>query len=294
MPGSTVTEPQLAISLTRPAPLDWATSEPTARSNGWASLLDDTDLGAWVSRLAPTHLYFGSEFCEHLLPGKRTLQTGIELAQQHQLRFALLTPIASPQVLRDLHNLLPLLPPHSEVIVNDWGVARLLREHFPKLKTCAGRILCRMIKDPRLGGPQWASQCNHAIASSHFQAILSRLGLARLEIDVPIFAPDGAFASAPLPLGVHLPYAYVAKGRSCRPGSMSIEGSERFAPGRKCKKECLTLTATTTRPNQIDRWPTRHTGNTIYSRHTDEMLAAVQAACEAGHIDRLIVPGEPA
>ncbi|MBI1904621.1 MAG: hypothetical protein HYS20_00010 [Rhodocyclales bacterium] len=289
-----MTKPQLAISLTRPAPIGWATSEPGERSSVWSGLLDDAELGAWIASLAPTHLYFGSEFCEHLLPGKRTLQAGIDLAQQHQLQFALLTPIASPQVLRDLHNLLPLLPPSSEVIVNDWGVARLLRESFPGLRACAGRILCRMIKDPRLGGPEWAAQCNPAIASSHFQAILGRLGLARLEIDVPIFAYDGAFASTPLPVSVHLPYAYVAKGRSCRPGSMSITGPERFAPGRKCKKECLTLTATTTRPHQHDRWPTRHTGNTIYSRHTNEMLAAVRAACEAGQIDRVIVPGEPA
>lgn len=289
-----MTQPRLAISLTRPAPLDWALSEPGMRRAGWSRLLDDVGLGGWIATLAPTHLYFGSEFCEHLLPGKRILLAGIDLARQHQLRFTLLTPIASPQVLRDLHNLLPLLPPSSEVIVNDWGVARLLRERFPALKACAGRILCRMIKDPRLGGTEWAAQCNPAIASSHFQAILGRLGLARLEMDVPIFASEATFANAPLPVGIHLPYAYVAKGRSCRPGSMSITGPERFAPGRKCKKECLTLTATTTRPNQHDRWPTRHTGNTIYSRHTDEMLAAVRAACEAGHVERLIVPGEPA
>lgn len=289
-----MTQPHLAISLTRPSPLDWATNDASARHTGWLRLLGDDDLGSWVASLIPTHLYFGNEFCEHLLPTKRTLQAGLDLARQHQLQFALMTPIASPQVIRDLRQLLPLLPPATEVIVNDWGVARLLHDSFPTLNPVAGRILCRMIKDPRLGSPEWASQCNHATESAHFQAILARLGLARLEIDVPMFASADTFANATLPMGIHLPYAYVAKGRSCRPGSMSLAGPERFAPGRKCKKECLTLTATTTRPNQHDRWPTRHTGNTIYSRHTSEMLAAVRAASKAGYIERLIVPGEPA
>lgn len=289
-----MTQPQLAISLTRPSLLDWASHDTHDRRLGWSRLLGDDDLSAWVASLPPTHLYFGSEFCEHLLPGKRTLHNGLELAREHRLHFALLTPVSSPQVMRDLQQLLPLLPPATEVIVNDWGVARLLRDSFPELKPAAGRILCRMIKDPRLGSPEWASQCNHATGSQHFQAILARLGLTRLEIDVPMFASADTFTSAALPMAVHLPYAYVAKGRSCRPGSMSIKGPERFAPGRKCKKECLTLTATTTRPDQNDRWPTRHTGNAIYSRHTPEMLAAVRTASERNLITRLIVPGEPA
>lgn len=289
-----MTQPQLAISLTRPLPLDWAVAAAIERRSNWSRLLGDDNLGSWLASLPATHLYFGSEFCEHLLPSKRTLQAGIELAQQHQLQFVLMTPISSPQVIRDLQQLLPMLPSTAEVIVNDWGVARLLRNDFPHLKAAAGRILCRMIKDPRLGGPEWASQCNHATGSSHFQAILTRLKLMRLEIDVPLFTTNDTFANGTLPMAVHLPYAYVAKGRSCRPGSMSLAGPDRFASGRKCKKECLTLTATTSRPNQHDRWPTRHTGNTIYSRHTAETLATVSAACQAGHIDRLIVPGEPA
>lgn len=288
-----MTQPQLAISLTRPAPLDWATRDERERRQGWSRLLGDEDLGAWVASLPPTHLYFGSEFCEHLLPGRRTLHNGLELAREHQLQFALMTPVSSPGVIHELRQLLPLLPPATEVIVNDWGIARLLRNSFPDLKPAAGRILCRMIKDPRLGSPEWAPQCNPATESSYFQAILARLTLARLEIDVPMFASADTFASTALPMAVHLPYAYVAKGRSCRPGSMSIDGPERFAPGRKCKKECLSLTATTVRPDRHDRWPTRHTGNAIYSRHTPEMLAAVRAAVAAKHIARLIVPGEP-
>lgn len=285
---------ELAVSVLTPAPLDWLDSDWEERTRHWESIVYDLDLAAWLGKCRPTHLYIGSEFCEHLLPSANTLRRALQRAEDHQLQPVLLTPVASPQVLEMLPTLLRLLPEDSEVIVNDWGVGRLLARQFPSLRRAAGRILCRMIKDPRLPNAEWSPQCGYGFHSPHMQAIFQRLDLQRLEMDVPLFPDSEAFAALPLPKGVHLPYAYVAKGRMCRIGSISMPETQRFAVGRPCRKECMTYTTEATRPDTEDRQRTRLVGNTIFSFHTPEMLKVVMAAIHDGGIERIIVPGVPA
>jgi hypothetical protein len=284
---------ELAVSALSPPVLDWIDAGADERTEHWATWVDDPTLARWLGQYRPTHLYLGSEFCEHLLPSTHTLRRALYRAEAHGLQPVLLTPVASPQVLETLHTLLRLLPDNSEVVVNDWGVGRLIAGHYPTLRRAAGRILCRMVKDPRLPSSEWAPQCGYGFDSPPMQALFQRLDLQRLEMDVPLFPDPEAFASLPLPKGVHLPYAFVAKGRMCRIGSLAISGTQRFAVGRQCRKECLTYTTGTQRPDAEDRQQTRHVGNTLFSRHTDEMLQAVMAATASGGIERLIAPGAP-
>ncbi len=287
-------QPQLALSLNRPVTFDWAMQEQATSIARWTRLVECARVGKWLAGMSLTHLYFGSEFCEQLLPSTRSLQTAIGAASGRGLKIVLQTPVASPAVVRRLESLFPLLPVDSEVVVNDWGVAHFLHERFPALRGIAGRILCRMIKDPRLPGADWAHQCAPGVDSPPLLGLFRQLGLDRVEIDVPMFPARDAFARLPPRTGVHLPFSYVAKGRMCRIGSMSVTGPERFAVGRVCHKECLTLSASTERPGTTDRHRTLHIGNTIFSRHSAEMLESVMRAVSGGEIERLIVPGEPA
>src|SRR5437867_3594050 len=46
----------------------------------------------------------------------------------------------------------------TEVVVNDWGVLRLVRREFPGLRPVLGRLMNKMMRDPRVapfysGGP---------------------------------------------------------------------------------------------------------------------------------------------
>ncbi|MFO1377747.1 MAG: hypothetical protein U1F14_12185 [Steroidobacteraceae bacterium] len=285
---------ELAVSFVRPRRLGWLNAPPEQRLEHWTGLLDDADLAAWLAPLAPTHLYLGSELCEHLLPEPRAIATARAVAADRGLGLALLTPVASPAVIRELDEmLLPQLPDGAGVVVNDWGVARLLAERFPQLMAIAGRLLARMVKDPRLPGAEWASQCRHGLRSPGLGRLLERLRIRRLELDVPLHATVDDFAQLPLPAGVHLPYFVVAKGRLCRVGSTGLEGSDRFAPGRRCSRECLHLSAIMTRPGSTDRHETLQLGNALIARHSAPMFAAVANAVAAGHITRLVVQGEP-
>lgn len=283
---------ELAITAVNPPPLGWVRADASTRMRHWLDIVEDAPLAHWLARFEPTHLYLGSEFCEHLLPSAHTLRRGLARTVEAGLRLALLTPVASSQVVRKLAELLPILPEHAEVVVNDWGVAAMLAETHAGLRPIAGRILCRMIKDPRLSGAQWAPQCAPTVDSGPRHALLERLGLTRIELDMPMFADLDTFSDLPYAKGVHLPYAYVAKGRMCRPGSMSLRGSERFAVGRTCRKECLNLSAVVERPGADDPHATFQLGNTVFSRHTDDMLRTLMTAADHGAIERLIVPGE--
>lgn len=286
----------IAVSMVRPRALDRLCADPSARAAFWRETLHDEALAAWLAPVRPTRLHVGSEFCERLLPAPERLARTLADAADAGLEVGLLTPVASPDVLRVLEPLFAMLPPAAEVVVNDWGVALRLRERHPLLQPVAGRILCRMLKDPRLGNPQYAPPAGHGFASPWLRRMLVRLGIARVEIDMPLFATPDSFADVPLPLGVHLPFAFVAKGRMCRTAGLAREGPERFAPRPFCHHECLGLAARTERARvgTADAWETVHVGNTVFCRHAPASLAALADAVAAGRVARLIVPGEAA
>jgi hypothetical protein len=282
--------PEFAVSLVNAASSFEIGADKSSRYEYWLATLDDSDLADWLSNFLPTHLYIGSEFCEHLLPGSQMLRKAIDCAQNLNCRVSLLTPIASPQVIRNLAELLPCLPDNSEVIVNDWGVGYFVRKHFAKIGLIAGRILCRMVKDPRLSQAGLAT--SFSFDSRPLAPIFTRLGIGRMEIDVPLSVDSSTFSSFPMRTNVHIPFSCVAKGRMCRMGSSTVRGSERFAVGRMCKKECLKVSAELKRPNASAEPRTYQLGNTIISRHSKEIFGMVRAAVEEGFISRIVVPGE--
>lgn len=291
LPATGVT---LAVSMVRPRALERLGADAHGRDAFWRETLHDGPLAAWLAPLRPTRLHVGSEFCERLLPEPGQLARTLAVASDAGLSIGLLTPVASPETLRALDPLCAMLPPGAEVVVNDWGVARRLRERYPLLQPVAGRILCRMLKDPRLGNPQYAPPVSHGLDSPWLRRMLERLGVAGVEMDMPLLASADSFTDVPLPLGVHLPFAFVAKGRMCRTAGLAREGPERFAPRPFCHHECLGIAAHTTRTREgaADAWETVHIGNTVFCRHSQASLAGLAAAVAAGRVARLIVPGE--
>ena len=284
--------PELAVAACHTLDLAWTAAAPAERAAYWQRIHGDAELAAWLAPLQPTHLYFGSEFCEHLLPSARALRAALRQADDAGLRLVLLTPVASPEVLVRLDALLTMLPAGSEVVVNDWGVAHELASRFPDLRPVAGRVLCRMTKDPRLDAG-WAGRCGHGLAAPTMRGLFARLGIRSLEIDVPLFADDAAFADLPLPTAVHLPYVYVAKGRMCRAGSLAVTGPERFAVGRRCQKECLRFSALASRPGRAEASASVQLGNTLFSRHSVAMADSLRQAVDSKRVARLVVPGAP-
>lgn len=254
--------------------------------------LDDPELAELLpADLRLSHLYFGSEYCEHLFPDDAALAAAVRLAERLGLRLTLATPIACDALVARLAEAAPQLPAGSEVVVNDWGVAAWLRANAPQLVAVAGRQLSKMIKDPRLPGAKWMKVYPSNYEAAGHAALLGRLGIARIELDVPPFATPQAFAVDGLGVTVWAPYAYIAKGRICKVGSLRQPLAEKFAPGRPCHRECLGLLEAEPE-NHAPRGAGLRTysrGTTMFYRHDAAMRATVQEAVARRFVSRLVL-----
>lgn len=267
---------------------DFAAKDSLTRDDCVAWLGSDREFVALPADARPTHFFLGSEFCEHLLPTPAAVDRAVSLASRWNVTFGLVTPLACDGLFAPLRTLLERLPDGSEVTVNDWGVARLVRREFPALRPVAGRLLGRMIKDPRLPSAAWARMYPNGLRSGRFRDILDGLGIARLELDFPPFGAPDLFAGIDFPVGVRAPFGYIAKGRICKAGSLGLETAEKFAPGRVCRRECLGFHEVGGRPGRSELY-TSQRGNTMYYRHSAAMAAAIEQAIAHGSVDRVVL-----
>lgn len=97
-------------------------------------------------------IYFGQETCENLIPTLKEVQQAYDIAHQLEYEFTLVTPYVSPkgmQILRTIFNYLVTLDEKIEIVVNDFGVLRVINSDYPSLKPILGRLLTKMKRDPR-------------------------------------------------------------------------------------------------------------------------------------------------
>lgn len=216
-------------------------------------------------------IYFGSEFCADLLPGRAEVKRFCAHARSAGVEAVLLTPIASPGGLARIEKLLAGLTRAHEapaVVFNDWGVADLLRESYPHLQRRAGRLMNRGLRDPRLmeQAPD-ASTASATIAGDRgrLRSLLAKSGVAALETDADMegsFLGDGAEG---LQRVLYLPYAFAASSRNClvkAEGALSID--ECFTKGLalSCKGSCRGRWHRDDRPDTgLPLW---RVGNTVF------------------------------
>lgn len=280
--GIAVVDPRRLAELGALAALDAA---------ALAGFLDAAELAA----LAPagsraTHLYFGSEFCEHLFPEPEALERALAVAAQFGLTLVLATPVANDALLRRIVAAAADLPATAEILVNDWGVASVLRAAQPGRRLIAGRQLAKMIKDPRVPSPAWIKPYPSSYGAPGYRRILQGLDIGHIELDVPPFATPALYDVAGLGVSVWAPFAYVAKGRICKIGSLRQPADEKFMPGASCHRECLGSIEVSTAPS-VAGIVSYGRGNSLYYRHDTAMAAVLRAALAAGHIDRLVFSG---
>ncbi len=196
---------------------------------------------------APSRLYFGVEFCQHLMPTAADVAEARAWAEERGWGFTMLTPYVTDAFLPPVDEQLAALAPGTEVVVEDWGVLRRARAagHLPVL----GRGLHRLTRDPRLPdvGPEHlrgddppSSWQQGSLGSRRFRAFLKRSGVGRVHLDVPLQGlsplPEG------VPVAVHLPYGMIASGRICMVSSWGKPASQRFVPPRHCDAPCRRFT----------------------------------------------------
>lgn len=198
--------------------------------------------------LLPKHkrLYFGNEFCERLLPTEEELKLIRGLVNERGIGFTLVTPLVTDKGLKSLVPVLKYVLDsfiNPEIVINDWGVLRLIKEEFRYSNLALGRLLTRQKSDPRISclkhnlpfqAEEYFKQgCMDSELVSDF---LSRAGIKRIELDNLLqgLSRDKKFLKGSL----YYPFVYVAATRHCLAALCDAGGIfSRHIPSA-CNKEC--------------------------------------------------------
>jgi len=191
-----------------------------------------------------TRLYYGVEFCERLVPAASQVRRAYEAATCRRLSFSLLTPYVTDAGLGRLWPLFEWLAAlddsSAEVVVNDWGVLHLLRRDFPRLRPVLGRLMNRMLRDPRIAGEFASPQAPAAalqvlrqsgVTAALFRRFLGQVGITMVEFDNLLQGLDMNFREFGLSASL---YCYrTLGGISCydRPDYMASQTRLNYAHG---------------------------------------------------------------
>ena len=282
---------EIGVAVVDPRRLKVLSAMSSVTVSGVAAVLRDDRVSDLISGDAVvSHLYFGSEFCEHLFPQPDALERAVHVAEMHDLTLVLATPVANDALVARINAAAASLPERADILVNDWGVASVLRKAYPNRRLVAGRQLAKMTKDPRMPSAAWAKLNAGSYGTPGHRRVLDRLGIRRIELDVPPFATPDLYAINGLEVSIWAPYAYVAKGRICKIGSLGRPIPERFAPGRACHRECLGVVeaGAETSPAGLVSFAR---GNSIWYGHNKAMAAVVRQSLASGDVTRLVLNG---
>lgn len=239
----------------------------------------------WHEALIPypvRRAYFGNEFCARRIPSPAEVRSLSRTLPAAGLALTFVTPLVTDPDLERLSDLFALLPAGAEVVFQDWGILRLLRRRHPTLVPVLGRTLVRMLRDPRGPGPSARAS---DLALPAFRDFLRAQGVTRVEVDSA--RSDLRFPDLGLEANLLVPLTFVATGRSCMMGSLSLPSREKFRPGGPCRYECRRSSVEL----RSDRLRTRlvHRGNTALAVGAPDFL---QEAVARGGFSRVVFDPE--
>ena len=212
-------------------------------------------------------LYFGSEFCQDLLPTVKQAHAFCELANASNLEGVLQTSMVTPQGLNRIDTLLTKLTKRGlvpAVVFNDWGVLSLLRKDYPQLKVRAGRLINRALRDPRMADKIQKSCTTTESRGMRLRAMLAHFAVSAIETDPDLEGGYLGNGIEGLERVLHLPYAYAVTGRNCLLKAEAADDNSSFTKGlgQPCASPCLG------RVHPVEREDTRlplwRVGNTIF------------------------------
>lgn len=247
-----------------------------------------------------SRVYFGQEFCERALPNSKQLSQAFLECQNNGVSFSLATPYVTEQGLDRLDILLKELvknDPQSEVIVNDWGVLHLVKHKYPSLKPILGRLLNKILRDPRIANyvpsSDFVNYQSSSIGTKEFGELLENAKIGRIELDNTIQGLDTNLSKLGFSLSLYVPYGVIATGRICLMGSWGLAKNEKFSASKKscpqyCKDYWLILNEKTFSTFKHKEFQIRQKGNTIFYLHNDELVKDGLKKAKALGFDRII------
>jgi hypothetical protein len=259
-PGAGV--PEVAIYFTRITDLrhreaiHWKRLVKLVHGNDRDGPSDDLRALVSLQKEGPTGLraYYGNEFCEMRIPERVELEESCAAVREVGLPLTFVTPPASDRGCEMLFDRLTELQnglPGSEVVVNDWGILHLLHHEFPSLVPVLGRLMNKLLRDPRVtpryNRPDAPPEALHALQQcsltiSTYRRLLARFGVKRIELDNLYQGVDMDFKGLNLLPSLYIPFGYVTTGRICLLANQHLHRNQKFAtPNGPCPRPCLSI-----------------------------------------------------
>lgn len=207
-----------------------------------------------VSKMKVDGIYFGAEFCEHLIPSVDDLSRIADEAGIRGYKIYLMTGAAAVSVVPKYRHLLKYfsaLPVAAGVVFNDWGILEILRCDFPALERVMGRLLFKNTRfvyrhihpagdfSARKAGSILREQIKvmrqTSLCIPEYRNFLHSLGIGKVDVDI---LPQGIDLKGceSLSVGAHLPLGYLTSGRTCP----LWKNGDRYPSAESCKtKKCL-------------------------------------------------------
>jgi hypothetical protein len=222
-------------------------------------------------------LYFGSEFCQELIPGIKDVEAFCTHCTEHGLEAVLLTPLVTHKGLNRLDRLFGSLASQGlcpAVVFNDWGVLELLRKKHPSFPLRMGRLMNRGLRDPRLDMQALGPAGENTQRGAGIRKLASSLGISAVESDAdlePGYLGDGANG---LKRALHVPFTFATSGRNClEKAAAAPAGKGIFTHGLKsgCKAPCRGIRRQELRQDtQKELW---RAGNTLFFKAPPEWIS---------------------
>ncbi|MGG3823504.1 hypothetical protein AB4J90_11245 [Geobacillus thermodenitrificans] len=259
-------------------------------------------LSSRLGHFSPARLYFGSEFCQYRIPKTTELAEAYAFARKRGYGFTFVTPYVPERGMKKLLPLLEWLQEEGddvEVVVNDWGMLYMVASSFPSLRPVVGRLLNKMIRDPRVAylydRPEAPLPAKEAFFRSSFdvatfQTFFQRLNVKAIEYDSflqPVYPP-----ALDVPISLHLGFAVIATGRACLVGTLHQLKEHKFKGTVPCKQQCCHYIAElVNKRTKLSELPVRvfQKGNTSFYQQTPELVEKGIDWAEENGVWRLVV-----
>jgi hypothetical protein len=259
----------------------------------FANLIGIKWLEEFTERMGATlgRLYFGQEFCEHLVPSVEDVTQAYYYCRQLGWEFTYMTNACTDECLsRQRANLAVLAEQDDEieVVVNDWGLFRLMRREFPNLVPVLGRLLDKQkrlgrhttplrpppvnlngleVPEEEIRAAQVEALRETALSDPAYRAELRELGFARLDLDI---VPQGiSLPEEPdgLATSCYYPWGYLAGGRNCLTAGVVEPAREFVVVDGPCPRPCQRFNKSTVRKGSDEI--TIQRGNSVFLFHME-------------------------
>lgn len=207
-----------------------------------------------IAHIKVQRVYLGNQFCHNLLPDRKTLFAMMEQALGEGLSITVVTTylreeqiLEASQLLEELYVWCQKTQVSIELIVNDWGMAKLLKGKSDQIQPTLGVLLNKRRKDPRYvykgGFTQYMDQLakNNLDAPFYRELIDKEFGMKRYEYETcgyPIHLPSANHS-------LHIPYYQTNTSQYCTLYAKCVEkerGKQKLV--RHCPRYCEGLVFT--------------------------------------------------